>query len=93
MMVRPAEEENEAEVRRVDQDNINKFARLNARLHDLRDERAVVKVRIYFSLEKEKELNSLVSFVFLTLFSLFSSSPIYSTLYSLSFKKRNLWSD
>jgi hypothetical protein len=44
MMVRPAEEESEAEVRRVDQDNINKFARLNARLHDLRDERSVIKV-------------------------------------------------
>lgn len=44
MMVRPAEEESEAEVRRVDQDNINKFARLNARLHEVRDERAVIKV-------------------------------------------------
>lgn len=45
MMVRPAEEESEAEVRRVDQDNINKFARLNARLHDVRDERTLIKVR------------------------------------------------
>lgn len=44
MMVQPAVEENEAEVRRVDQDNINGFARLNARLHDLRDERSVIKV-------------------------------------------------
>lgn len=44
MMVRPAEEESEAEVRRVDQDNINKFARLNARLHEVRDERAIIKV-------------------------------------------------
>ena len=44
MMVRPAEEESEAEVRREDQDNINKFARLNARLHDVRDERALIKV-------------------------------------------------
>eukprot|EP00526_Cylindrotheca_closterium_P020094 CAMPEP_0113647026 /NCGR_PEP_ID=MMETSP0017_2-20120614/24870_1 /TAXON_ID=2856 /ORGANISM="Cylindrotheca closterium" /LENGTH=129 /DNA_ID=CAMNT_0000559013 /DNA_START=62 /DNA_END=451 /DNA_ORIENTATION=- /assembly_acc=CAM_ASM_000147 len=43
MMVRPAEEESEAEVRREDQDNINKFARLNARLHDVRDERALIK--------------------------------------------------
>mmetsp|Transcript_91407 Transcript_91407/g.136860 ORF Transcript_91407/g.136860 Transcript_91407/m.136860 type:complete len:131 (-) Transcript_91407:175-567(-) len=41
--VKPAEEESEAEVRRVDQDNINKFARLNARLHELRDERELIK--------------------------------------------------
>jgi hypothetical protein len=41
---KPAEEESEAEVRRVDQDNINKFARLNARLHELRDERELIKV-------------------------------------------------
>jgi hypothetical protein len=45
MNVKPAEEESEAEVRRVDQDNINKFARLNARLHELRDERELFKVR------------------------------------------------
>jgi hypothetical protein len=38
------EEENESEVRRVDQDNINKFARLNARLHDGRSERERFKV-------------------------------------------------
>eukprot|EP00980_Cylindrotheca_fusiformis_P029894 scaffold24012_cov186-Cylindrotheca_fusiformis.AAC.7 len=43
MMVRPAEEESEAEVRREDQDNINKFARLNARLHEVRDERGLIK--------------------------------------------------
>lgn len=40
-----AEEENEAEVRRVDQDNINQFARLNARLHDVQNERERLKVR------------------------------------------------
>ena len=45
MNVKPAEEENDAEVRRVDQDNINKFARLNARLHEVRDEKELVKVR------------------------------------------------
>ena len=44
-MIQAAEEESEAEVRRVDQDNINKFARLNARLHELRDERDLLKVR------------------------------------------------
>ena len=42
-MLQP-QEESEAEVRRVDQDNINKFARLNARLHELRDERDLIKV-------------------------------------------------
>jgi hypothetical protein len=42
-----AEEENEAEVRRVDQDNINQFARLNARLHDAQNERERLKVRYY----------------------------------------------
>ena len=45
MMVTPAEEENNTEVRREDQNNINKFARLNARLHELRDERKIIKVR------------------------------------------------
>ena len=42
------EEENEAEVRREDQDNINKFARLNARLHEVRNERELLKVRGYY---------------------------------------------
>jgi hypothetical protein len=46
MMVRPAEEEVDVEVRRQDQDNINKFARLNARLQELREERKVIKVRL-----------------------------------------------
>ena len=40
------EEENEAEVRREDQDNINRFARLNARLHEVRSERDALKVCI-----------------------------------------------
>jgi prefoldin subunit 4 len=40
-----AEEENEAEVRREDQDNINQFARLNARLNDAQNERERLKVR------------------------------------------------
>jgi hypothetical protein len=44
MMVTPAEEENTTEVRREDQSNINKFARLNARLNELRGERKVIKV-------------------------------------------------
>lgn len=39
------EEENEAEVRREDQDRINQFARLNARLQENRVEREEVKVR------------------------------------------------
>jgi prefoldin subunit 4 len=38
------EDESEAEVRREDQDAINKFARLNARLHELRGERDALKV-------------------------------------------------
>ncbi|CAB9524500.1 Prefoldin subunit 4 [Seminavis robusta] len=37
------EEENEAEVRREDQENINKFARLNAKLHEVRAERDSLK--------------------------------------------------
>ena len=32
------EEENDNEVRRGDQENINKFGRLNARLYETRDE-------------------------------------------------------
>lgn len=45
MMVTPAEEEVDVEVRREDQDNINKFASLNSRLHELREEKDVIKVR------------------------------------------------
>ena len=50
MMITPAEEENNVEVRREDQTNINKFARLNARLHELRDERKVIKVSLVDSM-------------------------------------------
>lgn len=39
------EEENEAEVRREDQENINKFARLNAKLHEVKDEKTSLQVR------------------------------------------------
>lgn len=39
------EEENDNEVRREDQENINKFGRLNARLYEARDEQAALKVR------------------------------------------------
>jgi prefoldin subunit 4 len=38
-MIAP-EDENNSEVRREDQDNINKFARLNARLHEVRREKS-----------------------------------------------------
>lgn len=44
MQVVPAEEENDAEVRREDQDKINRFARLNARVHELRSERDLIQV-------------------------------------------------
>mmetsp|Transcript_11220 Transcript_11220/g.32287 ORF Transcript_11220/g.32287 Transcript_11220/m.32287 type:complete len:129 (-) Transcript_11220:3617-4003(-) len=37
------QQENDAEVRRADQENINQFARLNARLHEVRDELALFK--------------------------------------------------
>lgn len=40
------EEENDAEVRREDQQNINKFGRLNARLYETRDEQAVLKKKM-----------------------------------------------
>mmetsp|Transcript_12072 Transcript_12072/g.20032 ORF Transcript_12072/g.20032 Transcript_12072/m.20032 type:complete len:136 (-) Transcript_12072:502-909(-) len=40
------EEESEAEVRREDQDNINKFARLNARLHEVRSEISILKSQL-----------------------------------------------
>jgi hypothetical protein len=38
------EEENDAEVRKEDQDRINRFARLNAQLHEVRRELGEVKV-------------------------------------------------
>lgn len=38
------EDENEAEVRREDQENINRFARLNARLHEVKAERESLQV-------------------------------------------------
>jgi len=40
------EEENDAEVRRVDQENINKFGRLNARLYEVRSERDDLKKKL-----------------------------------------------
>mmetsp|Transcript_11898 Transcript_11898/g.14393 ORF Transcript_11898/g.14393 Transcript_11898/m.14393 type:complete len:135 (+) Transcript_11898:88-492(+) len=40
------EEENDNEVRREDQDNINKFGRLNARLHEIRDTRQKLKKQL-----------------------------------------------
>mmetsp|Transcript_28037 Transcript_28037/g.39409 ORF Transcript_28037/g.39409 Transcript_28037/m.39409 type:complete len:135 (-) Transcript_28037:35-439(-) len=40
------EEENDNEVRREDQDNINKFGRLNARLHEIRDTRQILKKKL-----------------------------------------------
>lgn len=40
---RPAGEESDAEVRREDQDRINQFARLNARLDEIRTERATIQ--------------------------------------------------
>ena len=39
-----SKDENEAEVRREDQKNINRFARLNARLGLVRSERDALKV-------------------------------------------------
>lgn len=38
------EDENEAEVRREDQENINTFGRLNARLQEVKEEGASLKV-------------------------------------------------
>ena len=39
------EDENDNEVRREDQDRINQFARLNARLQEIKFEREQIKVR------------------------------------------------
>lgn len=43
-MILTKEEENDAEVRREDQDKINEFGRLNARLYEVRDEISSLKV-------------------------------------------------
>jgi len=43
IMLKP-EQENEIDFRREDQININRFARLNSRLHDVRDDRDLFKV-------------------------------------------------
>lgn len=45
-MILAKEEENEAEVRREDQEQINEFGRLNARLHDVRYEVDKLKVSV-----------------------------------------------
>jgi hypothetical protein len=39
------QDENDSEVRREDQNNINQFARLNARLHTLRQKKESLQVR------------------------------------------------
>ena len=43
-MILNKEEENDAEVRREDQDQINEFGKLNARRHEVRDETEKLKV-------------------------------------------------
>lgn len=43
-MILAKEEENDAEVRREDQDKINEFGQLNARLHEVRAESKKMKV-------------------------------------------------
>ena len=45
MSMLATEDENDAEVRREDQENINRFARLNARLATVRGQRDALKVR------------------------------------------------
>ena len=45
-MILAKEEENDAEVRREDQDKINEFGSLNARLHEVKSEGAKLKVSI-----------------------------------------------
>jgi len=45
-MILGKDEENDAEVRREDQDKINEFGRLNARLHEVKSEAAKLKVSI-----------------------------------------------
>jgi hypothetical protein len=39
------QDENDSEVRREDQNNINQFARLNARIHTLRQKKESLQVR------------------------------------------------
>jgi hypothetical protein len=44
-MILTKDEENDAEVRREDQDKINEFGQLNARLHEVRAQSKKLKVR------------------------------------------------
>lgn len=46
-MILSKDEENDAEVRREDQDRINEFGRLNARLHEVRDEVNKLNVSLF----------------------------------------------
>lgn len=50
------EEENDADVRREDQENINKFGRLNARLYELRAEREELKKKLEQTEDASTEL-------------------------------------
>lgn len=61
----PKDEENDAEVRREDQDNINRFARLNARLHIVRDKQGKLKVCIVSCCTVEPSGSSLVARLYL----------------------------
>ena len=45
-MILAKDEENDAEVRREDQDKINEFGQLNARLHEIREESEKLKVSL-----------------------------------------------
>ena len=48
-MILGKEEENDSEVRREDQDRINEFGQLNARLHEVRGEVDNLKVSAHWS--------------------------------------------
>jgi hypothetical protein len=83
-MILAKDEENDAEVRREDQDKINEFGQLNARLHEVRGETSKLKVSDGVSLLLESYLSLIFS---LTMLLLYDHIAFRSIIDRVSLKK------
>ena len=84
-MILAKEEENDAEVRREDQDQINEFGRLNARLHEVRDE--VGKLKVSTTTVRQSQMYGLCFSYLSSLVLLMTSSTTHNLLCRNSWRK------
>ena len=78
-MILAKDEENDAEVRREDQDKINEFGQLNARLHEIREESEMLKVRLMKLLFFANGVGVLCTLILFAEFSLHLETPSLDT--------------